>query len=87
MNHHFKEKLLNQGYLESIQGDMEYRLEVHANKFVSAETLEERIHIMKNHILICKTVNKWIDEFWSDYIKVVKELKSLEDEKNQRLQD
>ena len=73
MNHHFNEKVLNQGYLQSIQGDMEYRLEVYDNKLVSAETMEERIKVMKNHILICKTVNKWIDELWSDYIKLVKE--------------
>lgn len=73
MNHHFNEKVLNQGYLQSIQGDMEYRLEVYANKLANTETMEERIEVIKNHILICKTVNKWIDELWSDYIKLLKE--------------
>lgn len=86
MKYHFNEKVINQGYLDSIQGDLEYRLEIYDAKLTTEETPEERRKTIENHILVLKTVKIWFEELWTDYIEMDKQLKALQHEKEQRLQ-
>ena len=61
-------------YLESIQGDLESRLEAYKGDFKYKETVAERIKTIENHVKTLKISKDFIHELMNDYLRVVKEL-------------
>lgn len=72
MKHHFKEKVINMGYLEGIQTDIESRLQAYRGKFAFDETPEERAETMENHVKGLIAAKNWIEDFWTDYMTLYK---------------
>lgn len=70
---HYKDKVLITGYLESIQGDLEMRLEIHKGTFDMEETIDDRKKAIENHVKILKLTKNFLHELWDDYFKLLKE--------------
>jgi len=71
---HYKEKVIITSYLESVQGDLETRLEAYNNKHLTLEeTLQDRINTVKDSIKKILIAKNFLHELWDDYSKLLQE--------------
>lgn len=68
----FEEKLTNLGFLESVIGDLEVRLDCYHEDIKSEESLEQRIETMENHVKVLRHVVNWHHDLWDRYALLVK---------------
>jgi len=72
MKHHFKQ-ITCSGYLDSIQSDLEVRLDVLKYKLPNTETPEERAETLKNHIKLLELTKQWMSQIITDHLKLLDE--------------
>ena len=62
MRYLFNEKVITQGYILSIQSDLEWRISVSKKEIISDETLKEKMEIINNHVLLLNKIECFIEE-------------------------
>jgi len=86
MKYLFNEKVITQGYVASIQSDLEWRISVSKGELTSDETLKERMEIIKHHILLLNKIECFIEELWNQNTEYKKD-ENERLQRTERLQD